>query len=101
MRQGRPTDLLAAYPYPLFSVESAGAMLSYPHSSPVPEGIALMYPGEGTLRVAAKDASVDETTVLSIVKSVLPQAASVRRVQPKIEDLFIHLLSDQDSQDLK
>jgi ABC-2 type transport system ATP-binding protein len=97
MRQGRPTDLLAAYPYPLFSVESAGAMLSYPHSSPMPEGIALMYPGEGTLRVAAKDASVDETTVLSIVRSVLPQAASVRRVQPKIEDLFILLLSDQDS----
>jgi ABC-2 type transport system ATP-binding protein len=97
MRQGRPPDLLAAYPYPLFSVESAGPMLSYPHSSPVPEGIVLMYPGEGALRIAAKDASVAEADVFSIVKSVLPQAVSIRRVQPKIEDLFILLLSDQDS----
>jgi len=93
IRQGKPEMLLAGYPYRLFSVEGdQDTMLSYPGTGKMPEGIALIYPSEGTLHIATPLQKYSEDDVLSIIKTVLPEAETVQKINPKIEDLFIYLL---------
>jgi ABC-2 type transport system ATP-binding protein len=95
IRQGTPERLLAEYPYPLFSVEGeADGVLAYPQSGKMPEGIAMIYPSEGSLHVASKTKDSSSEDVLSAVKSVLPEASIIKKIEPKIEDLFISLLSN-------
>ena len=96
IRRGRPQSLLDSYPYSLFAVESDKAILSYAQSGAVPAGIALIYPSEGALHVAAEESGITERSILSIVGKVVPLAGSARRIQPKIEDLFIYLLSEKE-----
>ena len=93
IRQGKPDALLTNYPYSLFSVEGTREKtLSYPATGKIPEGIALMYPSEGTLHIATPLQQCSETDVLTIIQTVLPEAETVRKINPKIEDLFIYLL---------
>jgi ABC-2 type transport system ATP-binding protein len=95
IRQGTPEKLPAEYPFPLFSVEGqAEGILAYPQSGKMPEGIAMIYPSEGSLHVAAKKKDSSSEDVLSAVKSVLPETLMIRKIEPKIEDLFIYLLSN-------
>jgi ABC-type multidrug transport system, ATPase component len=96
MRQGRPDDLLGEYPFRLFSVESGHGPLSFPQNAEIPEGMALMYPAEGCLHAAMKNSGLAENDVLSLVKTVAPGAETCRAILPKIEDLFIYLLSESD-----
>jgi ABC-2 type transport system ATP-binding protein len=100
LRKGKPAELLRDYPFSLFSVEAGGPEgLYYPQSGRIPEGIALMYPSEGTLHVASIKKDDNEKTVLSLVQSTLTAARSIKMIQPKIEDLFVYLLSDWDNRD--
>ena len=95
LRKGKPAELLRDYPYSLFSLEAGGPEgLYYPQSGRIPEGVALMYPSEGTLHAASIKKDDDEKTVLSLVQSVLPEARAIKKIQPKIEDLFVYLLSE-------
>jgi ABC-2 type transport system ATP-binding protein len=95
IRQGKPETLLADYPFGLFSVEGKqDAGLFYPQKGTIPDQIALIYPCEGTLHVAARNRNANDETVLSLVKTVLPEASVVKKILPKIEDLFVYLLSD-------
>jgi ABC-2 type transport system ATP-binding protein len=94
IRKGKPAELLMDYPYSLFSVEgSEPEGLYYPQSGRIPEGITLIYPSEGTLHVTSKEKDVNEEAVLSTIKSILPGASMIKRIRPKIEDLFVYLLS--------
>jgi ABC-2 type transport system ATP-binding protein len=95
LRQGTPAGLLSDFPYALYSVEGENdKVLSYPHSGNIPERVALIYPSEGTLHVAAKESIDSKELVLSSIKTVLPEASYIRKIEPRIEDLFIFLLSD-------
>ncbi len=95
VRQGRPADLLDHYPFSLFAVEGEGdAGLFHPQSGRIPEGIALLYPSEGSLHAAAGKPDAQEKDVLALVKAVVPDASRAKRIQPKIEDLFVYLLSE-------
>jgi ABC-2 type transport system ATP-binding protein len=96
LRNGKPAELLGDYPYSLFSVEGGGPEgLYYPQGGRTAEGIALMYPSEGTLHVASIKKDDNEKTVLSLVQSTLSEARVIKRIQPKIEDLFIYLLLEK------
>jgi ABC-2 type transport system ATP-binding protein len=95
VRQGEPVRLLDRYPYTLFRVEGeADAGLFYPQSGRMPEGVELLYPSEGSLHAAVKrSASSREADVVALVKTVVPDAAKAKRIQPGIEDLFVYLLT--------
>jgi ABC-2 type transport system ATP-binding protein len=103
MKQGSPADLLGAYPCKLFSVESGIGPLSCAHDAIIPgyevgarRAAPLLYPAEGNLHVAVKNGSPTENEVLSLVKTIAPGASTCRAIMPKIEDLFIYLLSESD-----
>ena len=96
MKQGSPADLLGAYPCKLFSVESGEGPLSCAHDAIIPGYDALLYPAEGNLHVAVKNGGPAENEILSLVKAVAPGAETCRAIMPKIEDLFIYLLSESD-----
>jgi ABC-type multidrug transport system ATPase subunit len=95
MRQGKPEALLAAYPYPLYKLWSDSSLLTIAHNASLPPGIALMYPEGGAIHAAVKDTTIKENDVLSLVKQLLPNAEHVEKASPKIEDLFIYLLSEK------
>jgi ABC-2 type transport system ATP-binding protein len=95
MRKGKPDDLLDAYPYNLFSVKSeTNRTISYPQTGIIPKNLELIYPSEGSLHIAVRDNFLSKETVLSCVNTVLPEASIIKKITPKIEDLFIYLLSD-------
>jgi hypothetical protein len=58
--------------------------------------MTLLYPAEGCLHAAFKNTSLAAEEVLSLVKTVSPGAETCREIAPKIEDLFIYLLSESD-----
>ncbi|MBN1129581.1 MAG: ABC transporter ATP-binding protein, partial [Chitinispirillaceae bacterium] len=57
MRSGTPDDLIAGYPYVLYKVTGATGGIAVPLSTPLPGGVALMYPSAGALHVAVRDRS--------------------------------------------
>jgi ABC-2 type transport system ATP-binding protein len=100
MKYGRPDKLLGQYPCKLFSVESELGPLSYPRGAKIPAGMVLMYPAEGSLHAAVENTRLAAEEVLSLVKTVSPGAETCREIAPKIEDLFIYLLSESDKKSL-
>ncbi len=96
VRQGKPQALLDAYPYPLFKISCTTGTLTIAQNIQTPDGILLMYPEGGSIHVAVKQ-DVDAARVLAIMKSILPEAESAEKCKPKIEDLFIYLLSGEKS----
>jgi ABC-2 type transport system ATP-binding protein len=94
--QGKPDELLESYPYPLFKISNASEMLTIAQNVKTPNGILLMYPEGGSIHVAVQK-DVDENEVLNLIKAILPKAESAERCPPKIEDLFIYLLSGENS----
>jgi ABC-type multidrug transport system ATPase subunit len=97
MRSGSPKELLNAYPHDLFSVESEQGPLFFSRNSALPSKAALMYPAEGSLHVAMKVNGANNNEVLMLVQGVLPAASLCRKISPKIEDLFISLLSEKNT----
>jgi ABC-2 type transport system ATP-binding protein len=93
VRQGRPDELLDAYPHPLYKISSDSGLLTVAQSAAVPRGVVLMYPEGGSIHVAMKQ-EMSEPDILSIVKTLLPRADRVERCKPKIEDLFVLVLSE-------
>jgi ABC-type multidrug transport system ATPase subunit len=91
--QGSPDALLADYPYPLYKISSGSATLTVAQNAPVPPGALLMYPEGGSIHVAMKR-EMTEPDMLSLVKSTLPGAERAERCRPKIEDLFVYVLSE-------
>jgi ABC-2 type transport system ATP-binding protein len=93
VRQGRPDNLLETYPYPLYRVSNDSVTLTVTQNAPVPDSIFLMYPEGGSIHVATKREMSDQD-VMSLVRPAIPQAEHVQRCKPKIEDLFVYLLSE-------
>jgi ABC-2 type transport system ATP-binding protein len=93
VRQGKPDELIDTYPYPLYRVSSVNKTLTVAQNAAVPDGVFLMYPEGGSIHVAMKK-DVPDREVLSLVKMSLPQAEQAERCKPKIEDLFVLLLSE-------
>jgi ABC-type multidrug transport system ATPase subunit len=94
MRQGKPEALLATYPFPLYKIWNDSAMLTIAQDSAFSPGIALMYPEGGAIHAAITDKNIGENEVISLVKPLLPRAERVEKIKPKIEDLFVFLLSE-------
>jgi len=95
VRQGRPDALLASYPLALYTVWSDEKLLTVSQSVTLPHGVALLYPEGGAIHAAIAGEERPATEVLSLVKTVVPGATRAQRTKPKIEDLFIYLLSEQ------
>jgi ABC-type multidrug transport system ATPase subunit len=93
VRQGRPDKLIDAYPHPLYRISSESKTLSVAQNAAVPTGVLLMYPEGGGIHVVMKQ-DMPDREVLSLVKPTLPQAERAERCKPKIEDLFVLLLSE-------
>jgi len=91
---GSPSAVLRTYPYPLYELSSGTATLTISQNAPLPAGVLLMYPEAGSIHVATTP-DVQESNVLSLVKDALPAADRARRCTPKIEDLFVYLLSEE------
>jgi ABC-2 type transport system ATP-binding protein len=91
--QGTPDTLLAGYPYPLYKVSSDSGTLTVAQNATVPQGVLLMYPEGGSIHVATKQ-ETPAPELLSLVKQLLPRAERAERCTPKIEDLFVLLLSE-------
>jgi ABC-2 type transport system ATP-binding protein len=95
VRKGSPDELLSKYPYNLFSINGKnGKVLFYPQSGEIPESIRLIYPAEGTLHIATDKNFCDSEKILTIIKTVIPEAFMIKAINPEIEDLFTYLLSD-------
>ncbi len=95
VRQGKPEALLAEYPHRLYRISSSSSTLAVPKGVSLPQGVALLYPEGGSIHAAIRDKNVRDYEILSLVRPLLPKAESLVRVSPKIEDLFIHLLSQK------
>jgi ABC-type multidrug transport system ATPase subunit len=93
VRQGRPDELLDAYPYPLYRISTDSATLTVTRNAPVPDEVFLMYPEGGDIHVVTKREMPDRN-VLLLVKPTIPLAEHAERCKPKIEDLFVLLLSE-------
>ncbi len=93
VRQGNPEALLTAYPYRIYRISSSSSTLTVPKGVSLPHGVALLYPEGGSIHAAINDASLRDYGILPLVRPLLPHAESAVQVSPKIEDLFIHLLS--------
>jgi ABC-2 type transport system ATP-binding protein len=93
VRQGKPEGLLDAYPYPLYRVSTDSAALTVTRNAPVPDEVFLMYPEGGGIHVVIKR-EIPDRDVLLLVKHTIPLAEHVERCKPKIEDLFVLLLSE-------
>jgi ABC-2 type transport system ATP-binding protein len=99
VRQGNPEALLATYPHPLYKVSSASTLLTVAQNAALPPGVALMYPEGGAIHVAVTGDERPPHEVLSFVKPLLPGAEMAERIQPKIEDLFVCLLTENGGKD--
>lgn len=93
--QGSPAELLAAYPYRLYSVEAAKdavvSTLHYPGNRTPPRGFALIYPSGGALHAA--EPPEQEGDVLERLRRDIPEAGSAHAVAPTLEDCFFALLT--------
>jgi ABC-type multidrug transport system ATPase subunit len=94
---GKPKNLLESYPYDLFKVGSTDGSLSIPAKTVLPDNIVLLYPSSGALHAASAKNILNQQNVLSQIKTMLPHASFIQKVKPKIEDLFIHILSTSTS----
>jgi ABC-2 type transport system ATP-binding protein len=99
VRQGRPDALLATYPLALYKVWSDDALLTVAQSVTLPHGVALLYPEGGAIHAAIAGEERPGDEVLLLVKAVVPGATRAERTKPKIEDLFIFLLSENGGAD--
>ncbi len=115
LAQGPPAQLVAAYPFDLFRVEASPearvTTLNYPGSQEPPPGFALVYPSGGSLHAAESltasrrdGAAVTAEATSEIpgvqsedrfrrLRSAIPQAHTVTRIEPALEDCFFALLS--------
>jgi ABC-type multidrug transport system ATPase subunit len=94
--QGTPDTLLAGYPHTLYKVWSDDKLCTVAQSVALPKGVALMYPEGGAIHAALRSAQTSPSEVLSLVKPFAPDADHAEKISPKIEDLFIYLLSEND-----
>ena len=92
--QGTPAQIISRYPYRLYKVEPVeGQTLTWPRARPLPEGIAEIFPAGGALQVAAGAADLSPETVLARIRALEPRAAAVVETKPRIEDVFVHMLT--------
>ncbi len=95
VRNGKPLVLLDKYPYYLFKITSSMETLTIAQNIKLPDGIRLMYPEGGSIHVAVTN-EMDENELLANIRTLLPKAETAQRYKPKIEDLFIYLLSEEE-----
>jgi ABC-2 type transport system ATP-binding protein len=96
LRQGTPAGLLEFYPYRLFRITAGTGGLTVPQATPLPSGVALLYPAAGALHAAASDRAVHPEAVLDGIKKIAPEAVGISAVRPGIEDLLFFLLSGKE-----
>jgi ABC-2 type transport system ATP-binding protein len=94
---GKPASLIAQFPYPVISVESA-APLRWALSRPCPSGVKSIYPMGGKLHVIVEAGFESETLqkmqgMHSPLRQILPPDCTISLIQPGIEDLFLGLLT--------
>jgi ABC-2 type transport system ATP-binding protein len=97
MRSGTPRDLVAGYPYILYKVTSAAGGITVPLTTPLPDGVALMYPHAGALHVAVRDRTLAPGALLPEIRKSAPAADAIVRAQPDIEDLLFALLYEKEA----
>jgi ABC-2 type transport system ATP-binding protein len=92
---GAPQALLADYPLRLFKINAQDRMISAPQNTNLPPGIALLYPAAGALHAAVKKDFIDTQNILSLIKSITPEADTIVPVQPTMEDVFFMVLTNK------
>jgi ABC-2 type transport system ATP-binding protein len=97
MKQGTPAALLAGYPHLLYRITCGAAGITVPQNTPLPKGVALMYPSAGSLRVAVTDRSLAPGTLLTEIRKHAPSADAIKIVEPGIEDLLFALLVEKEA----
>jgi ABC-2 type transport system ATP-binding protein len=97
MQQGTPHNLLADYPLDLYKVSNPNAMLTISQSAALPAPIELMYPEGGAIHAAVP--KTYDGDISACIKSIIPQAETIEKIEPKIEDLFIYLLTPHITRD--
>jgi ABC-2 type transport system ATP-binding protein len=90
---GTPKALVSSFPYLLFRVESPSGSLAWPRGTPLPQGVASIYPSSGALHATCTDTDMDADRLLSILRPVAAGSATAARIEPGIEDAFIYHLS--------
>ncbi len=96
MRTGAPAELLSTYPLALYKITGSSGSLTVLPETPLPRGVALMYPAAGALHAAVRD-TIEPQLLLSQVKSFVPAAEAIETAEPTIEDLFFYLLSEKEA----
>jgi hypothetical protein len=97
VRQGKPDALLAGYPLRLYRIASSSTTLTVPKGVPYPQGVTLLYPEGGAIHAAVADKEIPDNGVRSLLMPLFPKAERVEPAGPKIEDLFIFLLSQEEN----
>ncbi|MBN2035421.1 MAG: ABC transporter ATP-binding protein [Chitinispirillaceae bacterium] len=95
IKEGTPEALLAGYPYRLYRIRSATGSITVSQRLPRPEGAALMYPHAGTLHVALATDGPSPEILLRGIKSLVPYADTIEKVEADIEDLLFALISEK------
>jgi ABC-2 type transport system ATP-binding protein len=97
LRDGPPDKLLADYPYALYKISSGRGTVMVAQHTPLPKGIALIYPAAGALHAAVSDNALSREEVLSRIATIAPSADSIERQSPSVEDLLFLLLSEKEA----
>jgi ABC-2 type transport system ATP-binding protein len=93
LQEGTPRELTGRFPLSLYEVVvTQEALLD--SATPLPEGIVRLYYAGGGIRVAFEQ-GVSLERVLTALATVLPGVKELRQLEPQMEDVFIHLLSEE------
>lgn len=94
LAEGSPAQLLSRYPHRLYRVEGRSRTLHFPADRTPPEGFALLYPSAGALHAAWRGAAPEVSdALLTRLRTAVPEAESLRAIEPAVEDLFFALLA--------
>jgi ABC-type multidrug transport system ATPase subunit len=91
--QGTPAELLHGFPLALYEVSGNNAALSVPPGLGFPPGVKQLYSVGGHLHLAAEPSLSSRETLLPWLRSQVPEAQVLIRIEPDMEDLFFHMLT--------
>ncbi|MBD3239845.1 MAG: ATP-binding cassette domain-containing protein [Chitinivibrionales bacterium] len=96
LQYGTPSAMVERCPIRTYRISSERAALNVPQSKADLGPLGRVYAVAGALHVAVpRGSSVEQQRILEHVKSLAPEAAHIDPVQPTIEDLFFHYLTEE------
>jgi len=95
LRKGTPEKLIQEYPYDLYKVESESESVTCSSNSMLPAGVLQMYPSGGSVHIVVGKNTIMTDDLFERLRTVVPDAKNVKKIQAAVEDLFFMLISEK------